>query len=223
MSVLSRFSSIMKSNINALLDSMEDPSKMIDQNLRELRENLAEVKKETAGIMADEKMAARKLQECKDNIANCEKAAKNALVSGNENDARKILEKKANYANSLAGLQTTYDAAHQNAEKMRQMHDKLASDIAALESRKDSIKAKIAVANAQDKVNKMTSGSSKANASIESFDKWEAKANKMLDQANAEAELNAGTDDDNLVSKYASSSSADADAELAKMKAELGL
>ena len=179
MSVLSRFSSIMKSNINALLDSMEDPSKMIDQNLRELRENLAEVKKETAGIMADEKMAARKLQECKDNIANCEKAAKNALVSGNENDARKILEKKANYANSLAGLQTTYDAAHQNSEKMRQMHDKLASDIAALESRKDSIKAKIAVANTQDKVNKMTSGSSKANASIESFDEWEAKAKDL--------------------------------------------
>lgn len=224
MSILSRFSSIMASNINAVLDKMEDPSKMIDQNLRELRENLAEVKKETAGVMADEKQASRKLQECKDNIATCEKAAKNALVAGNENDARKIIEKKATYEANLDGLQKTYDAAKANADKMRQMHDKLANDIASLEARKDSIKGKIAVAKAQDRVNKMTSGASKANASIESFNKWEAKADKMLDQANAEAELEAGLHaDDDLVGKYATSSSADTESELERMKKELGL
>ena len=41
-SILSRFHSIMSANINAMLDKAEDPEKMIDQNLRELRENLAE-------------------------------------------------------------------------------------------------------------------------------------------------------------------------------------
>lgn len=224
MSVLSRFASIMSANVNAILDNMEDPAKMIDQNLRELKENLAEVKKETAGIMADEKAAERRLKECTDNIANCEKAAKNALVAGKEDDARKIIEKKNNYAAALPGLQTTYDTAKSNADKMRQMHDKLASDIAALEARKDSIKGKIAVAKAQDKVNKMTSGVSKANSSIDSFNKWEAKADKMLDQANAAAELDAGTRaDDDLVSKYATNTSADTEAELQRMKAELGL
>ena len=224
MSILSRFSSIMASNINAVLDKMEDPSKMIDQNLRELRESLADVKKETAGVMADEKGAERKLTECKNNIATCEKAAKNALVSGNEEDARKILEKKAKYSANLDGLQKTYDVAHSNAEKMRQMHDKLVNDISTLEARKDSIKGKIAVAKAQDKVNKMVSGTDKANASIESFNKWEAKADKMLDQANAEAELNAGTHaEEDLVNKYATSSSAEVEDELSKMKAELGL
>lgn len=48
MGIISRFKSIMDSNINALLDSWEDPAKMVDQTLRELSENLAEVKKETA-------------------------------------------------------------------------------------------------------------------------------------------------------------------------------
>ena len=43
MGIISRFTEIMKSNINAQLDKCEDPSKMIDQTLRELKENFAEV------------------------------------------------------------------------------------------------------------------------------------------------------------------------------------
>ncbi|PVD16034.1 hypothetical protein V512_003665 [Mesotoga sp. Brook.08.105.5.1] len=35
MGILGRFSDIIKSNVNALLDKMEDPSKMIDQYLRD--------------------------------------------------------------------------------------------------------------------------------------------------------------------------------------------
>ena len=38
MGILTRFTDIMKSNINALLDKCEDPAKMIDQTLRDLRE-----------------------------------------------------------------------------------------------------------------------------------------------------------------------------------------
>ena len=49
MGILSRFGDIVQANVNAVLDKMEDPSKMIDQYRRELNENLAEVKKETAG------------------------------------------------------------------------------------------------------------------------------------------------------------------------------
>ena len=44
MGILSRFGDIVQANVNAVLDKMEDPSKMIDQYLRELNENLAEVK-----------------------------------------------------------------------------------------------------------------------------------------------------------------------------------
>ena len=51
MGILDRFSTIVKANINALLDKAEDPSKMIDQYLTELMESLAEVKKETAGVI----------------------------------------------------------------------------------------------------------------------------------------------------------------------------
>ena len=59
MGILERFTDIIKANINDLLDRAEDPAKMIDQYLRDLTENLAEVKKETAGVMAQESRARR--------------------------------------------------------------------------------------------------------------------------------------------------------------------
>ena len=62
MGILTRFTDIMKSNINALLDKCEDPAKMIDQTLRDLREDLAEVKKETANIIADAKKRSLNIQ-----------------------------------------------------------------------------------------------------------------------------------------------------------------
>ena len=50
--ILSRFKDIMSSNINALLDKVEDPMKMIDQYLRNLESDLGKVKAETAEVMA---------------------------------------------------------------------------------------------------------------------------------------------------------------------------
>lgn len=222
MGILSRFGEIMKSNINAALDKLEDPSKMIDQTLRTLREDLAQVKKETAAIMADEKNAKRQLDECQASISKYENAARNAVKSGNENDARTLLSKKQTLEANLASLQQNYDVAKSNADKMRQMHDKLAKDIEALEARKDSIKGKVAVAKAQQHVNKIVAGGTKSEASISAFERMEAKANKMLDSAQAEAELNADmAAEGDLVNKYSAGSSASVEEELAALKAEI--
>lgn len=225
MGILQRFGSIMEANINALLDKCEDPAKMVDQYLIDLRHDLAEVKKETAAVMADETNAKRKVDACKENIQKYQTSAENALKSGNEEDAKTLIAKKQQYEEQLVSLEQTYAVAHENAEKMKQMHNKLVNDIDAAEMRKDSIKAKVATAKAQEHMNKIASGVD-SSASLDAFNRMEAKANKMLDTANAEAELNASTESataDNLAEKYASGSSASVDDELAAMKAKLGM
>ena len=63
-SILGRFKAIMASNINALLDKMEDPEKMIDQYLRDMERDLGSVKAETVAIMAQESAAKIKVTEC---------------------------------------------------------------------------------------------------------------------------------------------------------------
>ena len=86
--ILERFSDIVKANVNAVLDKMEDPSKMIDQYLREMLEDLAEVKKETAGVMAEEARTKRLAEANAAEVAKNEELAKKALTAGNEDHAR---------------------------------------------------------------------------------------------------------------------------------------
>ena len=223
MGILSRFKDIMSANINALLDKAENPEKMIDQCLRNLNEDLGKVKAETASIMAEEARAKRELDDCSEEMDKMQKFAIKALEKNNEDDARKFLEQKASLSAKQAGLQETWELAHTNAEHMKEMHSKLVSDINELESRKQMIKGKLAVAKTQERINKLNDSVNSANSSIASFEKYENLANKRLDEANAMAELNRAEKKDSirdLTAKYSQGS--DVDDELAALKASLG-
>jgi phage shock protein A len=109
---------------------------------------------------------------------------------------------------------------------MKQLHDKLEKDIDELRERKQAIKSKMAVAKTQDKLNKIGSSYDTAKGTLSAFDRMEEKANQMMDEANAMAELNTGKDTmDDLMDKYDDAPSSDSaiDDELAAMKARLGL
>lgn len=222
MGILTRFKDIMASNINALLDKAEDPEKMIDQCLRNLNSDLGKVKSETASIMAEEQRAKRVLDECTTEINKMQTFAIKALEANNEDDARKFLAEKAALTSKQAGYQEAYNLAHSNASHMREMHDKLVSDINELESRREMIKGKLAVAKTQERLNKLSSSVNSANDSISSFNKYEEMANKALDKANAMSELNRSSSDNiqDLTDKY--TNNVDIDNELAALKANLG-
>ena len=227
--ILSRFKDIMSSNINALLDKVEDPMKMIDQYLRNLESDLGKVKAETAAVMAEETKSKRELDECIDSINKMQTYAEKALLSGNEADARTFLSKKGELNNKLISLQQTYDMAKENSTKMREMHDKLIKDISQLNTRRDELKAKMAVANTQEKLNKIGSSVNGAIGNMSKFDEMEAKINKKLDTANAMAELNNSQKEENidyLIAKYdneTKNTSSEIDDELSELKSKLGL
>jgi phage shock protein A len=226
MGIISRFKDIMASNINALLDKAEDPSKMIDQYLRDLESDLGKVKAETATVMAEETRAKRELDECVQEVAKMQTYAEKAIIAGNDADAKTFLAKKQQLLTKQASLEQAYTAAAENAAKMRQMHDKLVADINDLNSRKDAIKAKIQVAKTTEKINNITSKANGAQASIAAFDKMEAKANNMLDKANAMADLNAAqsaASTKDLQAKYDTAPTSAVDDELAALKASLGV
>lgn len=227
--ILSRFKDIMSSNINALLDKVEDPMKMIDQYLRNLESDLGKVKAETAAVMAEETKSKRELDECIASINKMQTYAEKALLSGNEADARTFLSKKGELNNKLISLQQTYDMAKENSTKMREMHDKLIKDISQLNTRRDELKAKMAVANTQEKLNKIGSSVNGAIGNMSKFDEMEAKINKKLDTANAMAELNNSQKEENiedLIAKYdneTKNTSSEIDNELSELKSKLGL
>ena len=224
MGILSRFSDIISSNVNALLDKAENPAKMIDEYLRKANKDLAEVKKETAGVMAEESRTKRLVTENEAEVAKYSNLAKKALVAGNEDDARVFLTKKQELESVGAGLHTAYAAAHENAVHMRELHDKLVKDIQTLHARSQTIKAKMAVAKTQERVNKAETGADRLQGSMGAFDRMEDKANRMLDEATAMSELNRRPIDEAqaLEQKYQSMNvNASVEDELAAMKAQL--
>ena len=224
MGILDRFSTIVKANINALLDKAEDPGKMIDQYLTEMTESLAEVKRETAGVMAEETRTRSKVEANRAEVQKYADLAKKALQAGNEGDARVFIAKKQQLETAGQGLEEAYAVAKANAQKMREMHDKLVGDIEELKRRRETIKAKVAVARTQGKLNEIGAASDKAEDAMSAFQRMEEKADRMLDRETAIAELNAAPKDEAaaLEEKYSGAGPAAVDDELARLQAELG-
>ena len=226
--IISRFKDIMSSNINALLDKAEDPAKMIDQYLRNLEGDLGKVKAETASVMAEESRSKRELNECIEEVAKMQRYAEKAILSGNDGDAKLFLEKKKELTSKQETLQQSYEISADNAAKMRSMHDKLVKDIAELNARRDQLKAKLAVAKTQERLNKIGSSVNGAMGNMSAFDKMEEKINRQLDEANAMAELNSSKKEnsiEDLMSKYDNDepSNSEIDDELQALKNKLGL
>lgn len=227
-SIITRFKDIMSSNINSLLDRVEDPSKMIDQYLRNLESDLGKVKAETASVMAEEKRSKRELDDCSEQIDKMQRYAEKALISENEYDAKLFLEKKNQLSKNQQSLQQSYNIASENAVKMKSMHDKLIKDIYELNARRDQLKAKLAVAKAQEKINEIGTSAIGAKGNLSAFDKMEEKINKKLDEANAMAELNKLKKEDSiedLISKYDDNKEVNSEVEdeLQALKNKLGL
>ena len=228
MSILSRFKEIIASNLNSMLDKAEDPQKMIEQYLKELTGDLAEVKRETASVMADEAKAKRNLVANQEEVVKYTQLARKALEAGDEANAKVFIKKKQSLEEVGETLQQVYDVAASNSQKMRQMHDKLVNDLNELHTRKAAIEAKIKIAEAQKKVNEVAgaSAANKAEASLNAFARMEEKVDHMLDEANAMAELQMERTDDAIAAEakyYEAISNSKVDAELEAMKAELGL
>lgn len=222
MGIFERFTDIMASNINDLLDRAENPEKMAKQYLREATEDLAEVKKETASIMAEEKRCKRNYDEDAAKVQHYTELARRAVAAGNDNDARVFLAEKNKAAQTAETSKMAYMAAKDNADKMRQLYTKLSNDVSSLQSRLKNVQAMSAVADAQDTVARMTSKD--YSSGIGKFDQMEARMRSRLDESTAAMELSAApvNEADALAAKYAAGG-ATVDADLATLKAEMGI
>jgi phage shock protein A len=175
--------------------------------------------------MAAETRAKRALDEEKAQAQKYTDLAKKAITAGNDGDAKVFIAKKQEIETNIAALQKTYDTAHANAARMRQLHDKLTNDINSLKSRREKVKGQMAVAKTQEKINKISDASTKISGDLGAFARMEEKAQRALDEANAAAELNIEPVDeaDVVAEKYTGVNSSSVDDELARLKAEMGV
>ncbi|RJE83895.1 PspA/IM30 family protein [Paenibacillus sp. 1011MAR3C5] len=153
MGILSRFKTIMSSNVNASLNRSEDPAKALNEYMRSLNSDLGKVKAEMASMVADESRARRELDECQAEIRKLQRYAEKMVQDGRDDEALRFLEMKAAEAKKEISLQSAYDQAAANVKQMRQLQDKLSADVGAIEARVLEAKGRLAASQSRQNMN----------------------------------------------------------------------
>lgn len=228
MGILARFGDIMRANINDLLTGAENKNaeKLLNQYLRDAREDYAQVRNETASVMAEETAAKRRLDELNDQMARYERYAQAAVQAGNDADALKFLEAKGQLQPKKKDAEAAYAQAQANSERMRQMTQKLLTDIQEAESKIGELKAKLRIAESKEKMQQLTEKIG-GNA-LGNFDSLAGSIQKRIDAADAkealDAELAGDRELDDLEKKYANADGGpSAQSELEVLKARMGM
>ncbi len=232
MGILSRFGDIMSANVNALLEKAEakNADKLLEKYLRDARENLEQVKAETAAIIADEMAAGRKVTALEEEIAKLDKYSEQAVLADNDADAVKFLEAKSKAAAQKAEAEKAYALAQQNSDRMRQMTKKLIADVGEADAKLKELQGKLAVAKQTERMNELNEKMSSAGGvDISDYERLSDAVQKRIDAADAKATLNdqldAEYDINKLKEKYNEEESVKAagvNDELAALKAKLG-
>lgn len=230
MGILQRFSDIMSANINSLLSGAEEKNagKLLEKYLADARANLEELKSETSAIIADEMAAARRVAANNEEIAKYDRYAEQAVLAGNDDDARKFLDAKSKLVAKKAELEAAYETAKSNSDKMRQMTRKLMEDIASAEGKMVELRAKLTVAEHKEKMDDLMHKVA-GRTDMSGFENMMEAVQKRIDSVDAKVALNEELADKmdikKLEEKYsekAAEVSASVEADLAALKARLG-
>lgn len=218
MSIFTRITDLLSANINALLDSAEDPERMADEYLRQLNSELYEAKTSVASAMADAHRLNMKEAQYLAETESWQNKAAAALNANNETLAKAALARKVD-AQKLAEQYTKQSDAQD--EQVAQLQDalvKLETRIAETRAKRELIIAKKNRAQTQEAMQRVARGVSNTSA-LDKLDQLEQRVDDRLARADAMSKLEAGT----LESKFKDLEREQAiDAELAELKRKLG-
>ena len=128
MGIFSRFTDIINSNINSILDKAEHPEKMVRLIIQEMEETLVEVRTQSAKLIADKKELSRRVERLHLEAEDWESKAEVALSKGREDLARAALKEKSSAEEATMALETNLEVIDINL-------DKLSGDIGLLQQK----------------------------------------------------------------------------------------
>ncbi|MDX1515830.1 MAG: phage shock protein PspA [Woeseiaceae bacterium] len=135
MGIFTRFSDIVNSNINAILDKAEDPEKIVRLMIQEMEDTLVEVRSAAARSIADKKDLNRKLEALEREQREWDDKAELAIRKDREDLAKAALVEKSRVAAATDALKRDYAAIDDGLAKLNE-------DIARLEAKLEDAKAR---------------------------------------------------------------------------------
>jgi phage shock protein A len=95
MSTLGRLTALVKSNLNDLIDQLQDPGKAVDQLISDMEDTTQKARGEVAACMAEEKLLAKRISDLEAEARSWEEQASRAVQAGNDELAKEALRRKA--------------------------------------------------------------------------------------------------------------------------------
>jgi phage shock protein A len=226
MGLFDRIATLFKSNINDLISKAENPEKMLDQIVMDMKGDLAKAKQQVASAIADEKrlkdQAENELKQSQD----WEQKAMLAIKEGRDDLAKQALVRHNEHLTHAQTLQTTWQAHALETEKLKNSLRDLNDKIEEAKRKKNLLLARQRRAQAQQRIAETMSSMSDKSA-FEAFARMEEKINQNERMIKASSEIDEEFSGDKLSHDFKRlekvAGSASADQQLLALKEKMGL
>lgn len=139
MSVFNRFSDIINSNINSILDQAEDPRKMVRLITQETQETLVEVRSVSAQNIADRKQLQARIHCSRRESRNWQDKAELAVVKGRDDLAKLALKEKARHDEAVAIMEVDLVQIEDAVTKLQHDADRLEDQLRLARTRQKAL------------------------------------------------------------------------------------
>lgn len=155
MGVFTRISNMFRAKVNDSLDNIENPILLLDQKIRDMEESLNKAKLSSAQILGNVHEIEKKMANAQRESKDFDEKVKLALSKGNEELAKKALEKKLDADKTYSSLKLSYEDAAKKAEAIKANLRELEEEIDKTRNYRDEASARYNNAEASKKVNEI--------------------------------------------------------------------
>jgi phage shock protein A len=157
MNILQRVATLVRANLNDIIDRAEDPEKMIKQLVQDLNNQLIQTKTLVAQSLADQYMLERKAVSAREEAEACERRAQLALDRNNDGLARTALQRMNSFQSSADEMERQLEEQRKETETLKQALGQLETKIAEVTRERDVLLARHRRATAKERISKSQS------------------------------------------------------------------
>lgn len=188
MGIFQKLSTLLKSNINDLISRAENPEKMLNQIILDMRDQLARAKREVAAAIADERKLKQQLDEEVKQTRAWEQRAMLAVRENRDDLAKQALIRQQEHSERAVSLEQTWRQQTAEIEKLKSSLRQLNDKIDEAKRKRNLLIAKQKRAQAQRRIHETMSGLSDTSA-FEAFNRMAEKIEDSERRLIAETEV----------------------------------
>jgi phage shock protein A len=223
MGLFSRLGTLIRSNINELINKAEDPEKMLNQVLVDMKAQLVEAKKQVAVAIADEKRIKKQYEQEAAKAQEWERKAMLAVKAGDDALARAALSRKAEHDEVSETLKQQWEAQRQSVEQLKAALRGLDNKIEEAKRKRNILVSRQKRAEAQRTINETLSNINSTSA-FDTFERMSDRVTQLEAEAEAASEIGGALPEATLESQFkALEASTGVDDDLARLKKKMAL